>query len=391
MFGFRACFLKDRVYIDRTRYFNNDILTSILNMPVRNYAHMLETLRMHQKRVQLREEDYELCENYNTYVYEAQAYLHTVGRVLKSIPVYKYGETRSELESDLLFKCLNRNFRYWEDGCDESSPPMTVDFINEYGFCAKNDDDVVTFVYEKFYPPMDAMLALDPDVLDQIDATNRAICNLFDDYIRAVEDLLRVREAYALLLDRYLNAENRYLTESETTAAFTRFLRDTEHKPRTEQVISGGLTRMGYEICRLPDSLEHLCEANTFDSLGAFLYYDFFKGLDRQYIPRRCDHCGKYFLQRSGKYSSYCDNPLRGEPRKTCRDVGSRKKYDDKCRTDPIWLAYNRAYKAHYARYMKKKMTTAEFEQWSRYAVELRDNAIRGALEQSEYERLLKI
>ncbi len=60
-------------------------------------------------------------------------------------------------------------------------------------------------------------------------------------------------------------------------------------------------------------------------------------------------------------------------------------------RSDPIWLAYNRAYKAHYARYMKKKMTTAEFEQWSRYAVELRDNAIRGALEQSEYERLLKI
>ena len=48
-------------------------------------------------------------------------------------------------------------------------------------------------------------------------------------------------------------------------------------------------------------------------------------------------------------------------------------KYDDKCRTDPIRLAYNRAYKAHYARYMKKKMTTAQFEQWSRYAVRLRD------------------
>ena len=48
-------------------------------------------------------------------------------------------------------------------------------------------------------------------------------------------------------------------------------------------------------------------------------------------------------------------------------------KYDDKCRTDPIRLACSRAYKAHYAKYMKKKMTTAQFEQWSRYAVRLRD------------------
>ena len=54
-------------------------------------------------------------------------------------------------------------------------------------------------------------------------------------------------------------------------------------------------------------------------------------------------------------------------------------------------MQYNRAYKTHYARYMKKKMTTAEFEQWSRYAVELREDAIAGKIEQAEYERVLKI
>lgn len=37
---------------------------------------------------------------------------------------------------------------------------------------------------------------------------------------------------------------------------------------------------------------------------------------------------------------------------------------------------YNRAYKAHYARYMKKKMTVAEFEEWSRFASEIRDKAL---------------
>ena len=51
---------------------------------------------------------------------------------------------------------------------------------------------------------------------------------------------------------------------------------------------------------------------------------------------------------------------------------------------------YNRAYKAHYARYMKKKMTTAEFEQWSRYAVELREKALAGELDLEEYIRIIK-
>lgn len=58
---------------------------------------------------------------------------------------------------------------------------------------------------------------------------------------------------------------------------------------------------------------------------------------------------------------------------------------------DPIWLAYNRAYKTHYARYLKKKMTTAQFEQWSRYAVELRQRAEAGEMELADYQRKLRV
>ena len=50
-------------------------------------------------------------------------------------------------------------------------------------------------------------------------------------------------------------------------------------------------------------------------------------------------------------------------------------RYDDKCKNDPIWLAYNRAYKTHYARYLKKKMTTAQFEQWIVAPLTLRPSA----------------
>ena len=82
---------------------------------------------------------------------------------------------------------------------------------------------------------------------------------------------------------------------------------------------------------------------------------------------------------------------MAGEESKTCRDIGSRKKYDEKCRTDPIWLAYNRAYKALYARYMKQKMTAAQFERWSRDAAELRDRAEQGRIRLETYQKELKV
>ena len=128
-----------------------------------------------------------------------------------------------------------------------------------------------------------------------------------------------------------------------------------------------------------------------FENIGAFLYTDFFKGLKNNYVPKKCRNCGTYFLLPFGKYSDYCESSLADDPSKTCRDVSARKKYDEKCRVDPVWLAYNRAYKAHYARCIKKKMTKGEFEKWGTYAIELRNKAEAGELELAEYERLIRI
>ncbi len=128
-----------------------------------------------------------------------------------------------------------------------------------------------------------------------------------------------------------------------------------------------------------------LCEEIKFNDLGSFLYYDFFNGLKQNYLPNLCKNCGKFFLIRGAWYYTYCDNPLADEPNKTCRDVGSKRRYDDKCKNDPVWQTYNRAYKAHYARYMKKKMTIAQFEEWSRFASEIRDKALAGEITFEQY------
>ena len=167
------------------------------------------------------------------------------------------------------------------------------------------------------------------------------------------------------------------------------YLRSSGNRSARLQAV--GAAQMRYEIVRWKDGVERLCETVFFDSLGAFLYVDFFHGLNRNYLPRKCENCHRWFLLAAGKYSSCCNRPLKNEPGKTCRDVGSRKRYDDKCKNDPIWLAYNRAYKTHYARYLKKKMTTVQFEQWSRYAVELRQRAEAGEMELADYQRELRV
>lgn len=65
--------------------------------------------------------------------------------------------------------------------------------------------------------------------------------------------------------------------------------------------------------------------------------------------------------------------------------MGSKRRYDDRCKTNPIWQTYNRAYKAHYARYMKKKMTVVEFEEWSMFASEVRDKALANEIPYEQY------
>ena len=196
--------------------------------------------------------------------------------------------------------------------------------------------------------------------------------------------------SYASFLDKYIHSKNRFLTDGEIAKCFIEYTQQSLNMHDYERVIASSATKMSHQVYRRADGKEKLCEVYSFDSLGPFLYFDFFRGLSQSYLPKRCDHCGKYFLLEAGKYSSYCERPLQDDPSRSCRDVGARKKYDDKCKTDPVWLAYNRAYKAHYARYMKKKMTVPEFEEWSRQAIQWRSQAEEGKLALDVYQRMLK-
>jgi len=55
-----------------------------------------------------------------------------------------------------------------------------------------------------------------------------------------------------------------------------------------------------------------------------------------------------------------------------------------------IWLIYTRAYKQHYARFMKKTMSKTEFAQWAEYALDLRQKALDGEIALEEYTELIR-
>lgn len=70
--------------------------------------------------------------------------------------------------------------------------------------------------------------------------------------------------------------------------------------------------------------------------------------------------------------------------------LGHRKKYAEKIKNNPVWLAYLRAYKQHYARYLKKKMSQSEFQRWADFALELRQQALDETISLEEFQRVIR-
>ena len=77
-----------------------------------------------------------------------------------------------------------------------------------------------------------------------------------------------------------------------------------------------------------------------------------------------------------------------GQEDKTCREIGAASSFKDKVANNEVWQVQQRAYKKYYARTMRKDMTKAEFEAWTRDAEQKRDAALEPyARAESEEER----
>ncbi|MBP3855251.1 MAG: hypothetical protein IK990_06535, partial [Ruminiclostridium sp.] len=198
-----------------------------------------------------------------------------------------------------------------------------------------------------------------------------------------------VKRAYEPFLEK-IHSREEFLTNEEIAEVLDDFNTEANKKLNNyDKLIPSGSMTLTYKVLKRKKT-SVLCENYHFTTIGGFLYIELFKGLQNRYLPRKCDLCGRYFVLERGFYSNYCKRPVKGQPDKTCRDLGHRKKFNDKLKTDPIWNVYHKAYKAHYARYLKKKMTQAEFQKWADYAIEMRTKALDGDVEYDEYVKEMK-
>ena len=117
-------------------------------------------------------------------------------------------------------------------------------------------------------------------------------------------------------------------------------------------------------------------EKMHFDRLLDFIYVEFMKGLQRGFVPKRCANCGRWFLQTPGATFAYCAGTALEDPSKTCREIGAASSFKEKTRNNEVWQVQQRAYKKYYARTMRKDMTKAEFEAWTRDAEQKRNAAL---------------
>ncbi len=372
MYGIDAYFHGGSVYLNGEQSLrSNETLVRLLDMNLGWAEDLYRKLNQLSHYLYLesgmRQDD---IEAYHRRAHQAQRMIRQLDEAAGQLDLYQKTVRAEYLQADKLFDCLNQVNWVWLD--DEGSGPSA-------GYAGRRS----------FTPCLDQEVD-DSGMLDSLAEVNASLDVLFRRCLAFARDLQLADRVYRPLLEDYIHRGRRFPDEHEAAQAYADFLTHRGRGLSARSLFGGGGSQTAYEVLEDDSSRPVLCEAYRFDSLGAFLYQDFFHGLAHHFLPNRCRNCGRYFLLAGGKYSDYCEEPLAGDGTKTCREVGSRKRYDEKCRTDPVWLAYNRAYKAHYARYMKKKMTAAQFEQWSRHAAELRGKAERGVVSLEAYTADLK-
>ena len=327
--------------------------------------------------------DYQDYKNYNSTVYKAMSLAESLNKIMKKMPPYNKILGNQIVKLDDI---LNSYGYFFEDGLDYEDyayGQFDEDTVNEYGVGEKDEAGNYSMrLYNFQLCPPEHIDMEDDDIRHSLHELNQTISGFFDMYIKFVTAYFQVHEIYKPFLIEYFHQKEVFPTGNEVAEYFEDF---NTSKAKNFIKIKCKMESFGYKALKGKGGDLILCEEIGFNDLGSFLYYDFFNGIKQNYVPNLCKNCGRFFLIKGSWYYIYCDRKLKTEPDKTCRDVGSKRRYDDRCKTNPIWQTYNRAYKAHYARYMKKKMTVSEFEEWSRYASEIRDKTLAGEVPYDQY------
>ncbi len=221
------------------------------------------------------------------------------------------------------------------------------------------------------------------------------VTELADDYLATLK--VRTPSAYAAVWRDY---QLRLSLESQAVYDELSDLEGDElqrtRKWQREEVESRSLPanfgiRTTYEAMSHPKKKGQfiLAERVQCDDLETFLMLDLLRGFAAGHIPRRCDHCGRFFLLDSGYDIRYCENEAPDAPGKTCSQVGAHIKERRKSKNDPVIGEYKRAYNRLKTRKNRGQLST---DDWNRQVAEiqnLKEMAQRGDISLARLKEML--
>ena len=209
-----------------------------------------------------------------------------------------------------------------------------------------------------------------------------------------IDDIRLIQERYAWFLDGIFAGKSFEKKKGQRKTSLAQQIEKKGLEPFVSGVSLGAdskvdAPKVNAQFCIRGTGREaEVVEKMYFDRLLDFVYVEFMKGLQKGFVPKRCANCGRWFLQAPGATFAYCAGPAPEDPGKTCQEIGAASSFKDKVANNEVWQVQQRAYKKYYARTMRKDMTKAEFEAWTRDAEQKRDAALEPyARAESEEER----
>lgn len=91
----------------------------------------------------------------------------------------------------------------------------------------------------------------------------------------------------------------------------------------------------------------------------------------------KCQRCGRIFVSRGRRDVKYCDKVPEGEAL-PCDAIGALSVYQHIVSEDPIFKAFNKAYKRMNSYVKYKMLTQQEIYGWSEQARNMREKCIEG-------------
>jgi len=134
---------------------------------------------------------------------------------------------------------------------------------------------------------------------------------------------------------------------------------NSDHRAHITTLLnSGNIRDAATEIKEENIGFQHLYKCSVID----VCYIEIVKMITLGISVRKCHNCGKYFVMAGRTDTEYCDRIAHGYSDKTCKDVGPLKNYAERINSNPLLLAYQKAYKAKHAE-LRKITNPAKYEE----------------------------